>query len=65
MSIEYVLYGLPKGETERYTEVLLIARPNTKQFETVKEMAAKDGYHSFRIAEIDLSIAPDFGKTVR
>jgi len=48
--IEYVMWGLPKHSTERYDEVLLLS----------KELASKDGFHSFRIAAIDLSKAPDF-----
>lgn len=64
-NIETVLYGLPKGATERYEEVLLLSNATPKKIEQVKALAAQDGFHSFRVAEIDLSIAPDFAKAVR
>lgn len=64
-TIEYVMWGIPKGETERYTEVLLLSdASDPRRVECVKELAARDGFHSFRIAAIDLRIAPDFGKSV-
>lgn len=62
---ETILYGLPKGSTERYEEVLLLTKATPEKIAKVKALAAKDGFHSFRVAEIDLSIAPDFGKAVR
>ena len=61
---EIVLYGLPKGETERYTEVLLLTNATAESIERVKVLAARDGFHSFRVAEIDLSIPPDFSKVL-
>jgi hypothetical protein len=61
---ETVLYGIPKGETERYTEYLLLTNATPELIEKVKVLAARDGFHSFRVAKIDLSTAPDFGKTV-
>lgn len=62
---EKVLYGLPKGATERYEEVLLLTQATEEKIEKVKRLAAKDGFHSFRVADIDLSVPPDFGKAVR
>lgn len=62
---ETVLYGIPKGETERYTEVLLLTNATPEKIERVKVLAAKDGFHSFRVAVIDLSVPPDFTKAVR
>jgi hypothetical protein len=59
---ETVLYGLPKGETERYREVLLLTNATPEKIERVKLLATKDGFHSFRVAEIDLSVKPDFTK---
>ena len=65
-NIEYVLYGLPKQSTERYDEVILLSdASNFKRVEKVKELAAKDGFHSFRIAAIDLNQKPDFAKGVK
>jgi hypothetical protein len=65
VTIESVLYGIPKGETERYTEALLLTNATPEKIERVKVLAAKDGFHSFRVATIDLSIPPDFSKAVR
>lgn len=62
---ETVLYGLPKDATERYEEVLLLTKATPKSIERVKVLAARDGFHSFRVAKIDLSVAPDFTKAVR
>jgi hypothetical protein len=62
--IETVLYGLPKGATERYEEVLLLTNATPEKIEQVKALASKDGFHSFRVAQIDLSEAPDFSKAV-
>ena len=62
---ETVLYGLPKEATERYEEVLLLTNATPEKIERVKVLATRDGFHSFRVAEIDLSVAPDFTKAVR
>jgi hypothetical protein len=64
MTKETVLYGLPKGATERYEEVILLTNATAETIAKVKVMAAKDGFHSFRVAVIDLTTAPDFGATV-
>jgi hypothetical protein len=55
---ETLLYGLPKGETERYTESLLSTNP--ARFDEIKRLASADGWHSFRIATITLGELPDF-----
>lgn len=65
MTNETVLYGLPKGATERYEEVLLLTNATPELIEKVKILAAKDGFHSFRVAEIDLENPPDFTKVIR
>jgi hypothetical protein len=64
MNIERVLYGIPKGSTERYEEVILLTNATDTLIERVKVLAAADGFHSFRVAEINLSCAPNFGNTV-
>jgi hypothetical protein len=64
MENETVLYGLPKGATERYEEVLLLTDATPELIEKVKVLAGKDGFHSFRVAVIDLSTPPDFRKTI-
>lgn len=61
--MEYVLWALPKGETDRLHEKVLLVRPSTKQFETCKELAAKDGWHGFRVQGLDGTV-PDFGNAV-
>jgi hypothetical protein len=61
---ETVLYGLPKDATERYEEVLLLTNATTEKIERVKDLATRDGFHSFRVAHIDLSAPPDFRKTL-
>ena len=61
---ETLLYGIPKGSAERYEEVLLLTNATPEKIEKVKEMATKDGFHSFRVATIDLDTPPDFTKTL-
>jgi hypothetical protein len=62
---EQVMWGLPKGSTERYDEVLLLTNATDEKIARVKQLASVGGFHSFRIASIDLSVAPDFPGTVR
>jgi hypothetical protein len=57
--MEFLLYGLRRGETERYMEVLLATRPTKEAAESVIEIATREGFHSFRIATFDGS-PPDF-----
>jgi hypothetical protein len=61
---ETILYGLPKDATERYEEVLLLTNATPAMIERCKVLAAKDGFHSFRVAQVDLSKAPNFGKSL-
>lgn len=62
---EILIYGIPKGETERYMEDLLSMRcRNQADIDKVKAAASKDGWHSFRIAYYN-GEAPDFTKAVR
>ena len=62
--VETVLYGLPKGAIERYEEVLLLTNATAATIERVKALATADGFHSFRVAEIDLTTPPDFRKVI-
>ena len=63
--METLLYGIPAGETERYTEALLSTKANTPaQIEAVKAAASKDGFHSFRIAKFTVGEKPDFTKVL-
>jgi hypothetical protein len=61
---ETVLYGKRKDSIEDWQEELLLTNATPELIEKVKVLAAKDGFHSFRVAEIDLNNPPDFGKTV-
>ena len=62
--VEYMLYGLRKGETERWTEDLLAVRPTKADAESVIKLAEKDGFHSFRIARFVEGETPDFAAAV-
>ena len=62
---ETVLYGLPKGSTERYEEVLLLTNATPERIAKVKVLAARDGFHSFRTATMDLTTPPNFKKAVK
>jgi len=61
---ETVLYAIPRGTTDRAREVLLLTNCNADMIETCKGLAARDGFHSFRTATIDLTRPPDFAATV-
>lgn len=65
MKTELLLYGLRKGDTERWMEELLATGlPNREAVDKVIALAAADGFHSFRIATYDGS-PPDFTKVIR
>ena len=49
--METLIYGLAKGETQRYMETLLSTKTKTQaDIEKVLKVASEHGYHSFRIA---------------
>jgi len=53
---EYVLWGLPKGETDAIHQQVLSTQAKTPaQMEDVKKRAAAAGWHSFRVQILDLS----------
>lgn len=61
---EILVYGIPKGETERYTENLLATKcRNAADIEKVKAAASKDGWHSFRVTTYN-GEAPNFAAAV-
>lgn len=65
---EFLLYGLPKGETERHTETILYSKGKSEDdpmIEKVKGLASKDGWHSFRVAKFVPGTRPDFGRAVK
>jgi len=62
----FLLYGIPKGKTERYEEVLLLSKGKSEADQNkVIQAASKDGFHSFRKAtHEDNGELPAFGKSV-
>lgn len=64
MTNEQVLYGLPAGSTERYEEVLLLTNATPAKIDRVKQLAAADGFHSFRVATIQLGKPINWAATV-
>lgn len=59
-----LVYGLAKGETERYMETLLSTQLETLEaIEALKVRAAKDGFHSFRVTT-SKDEKPDFIKAI-
>lgn len=66
MAIEFILWGLPRESHDAIDQVILATRlPNVEAAEKIKVIAAKDGFHGFRVQNLDLSIPPDFTKTLR
>ena len=62
---QIVVYAIPAGETERYCEQIMSSHCKTlADIDRVKAAASRDGWHSFRAVSIDLTRAPDFGKSV-
>lgn len=57
---EQILYGVKQGEEDWKEDIL---STNPKNFERIKDLAAKDGYGRFRIA-IYNGEAPDFGSAI-
>lgn len=60
-----LVYGLAKGNTERYMEELLAGNCKTEEHvQKVIAVASAHGFHSFRIAHFNPDIAPNFGRNV-
>lgn len=67
---EWVLWGLPRGKRDPIDAQILYTQAQSEaDVERVKRLAAKDGWHSFRVQVLDLSKPFDagaaFGKAVR
>jgi hypothetical protein len=61
---QVVIWGLPKGETERWKEQILSTQCRTdEQQKKIIEAATADGWHSFRVSKID-SKPINWGATV-
>ena len=58
---EKLLYGTKVNEPE-YMEQLLSTQP--ENFDKVIVLAKRDGFDRFRISTVDLSVIPDFTKTL-
>ena len=55
-SREWVLWGLPKGETDPIHERILYTQARSEaDVKRVQALAARDGWHSFRVQVLDLS----------
>jgi hypothetical protein len=66
MTTEYVLWGTPKGSNDPIDEKVLYTQGKTEaDIERVKGLAAKEGWHSFRVQVLDLGAKPDFTKGLR
>jgi hypothetical protein len=61
---EYVLWGRPAGSTDALGEQVLTCTPNPERVDAVQAMAARDGFHTFRVQVLDGS-RPDFAAGVR
>jgi hypothetical protein len=58
---EYILWGTPKGEIDPiYAQVLSTQAQTPDAIESIKELAAADGWHSFSVQILDLDAVPDF-----
>ena len=58
----FLVYGIPKGKTERHEEVLLLSKGQSEADQNkVIAAAGKDGFHGFRKATHTDGDAVDFG----
>ena len=67
MATETVIWALPAGKHNRLYEQIMICNRGvlTKaDCAKVKAAAVKDGWHSFRVVQMDLNAKPDFGKSL-
>jgi len=61
---ELLLYGLEQGETRAHMETLLLSGAKTMaEIEKVQNLAAQQGFHSFRVASFNWE-KPNFAKAV-
>ena len=61
---EYVLWGTPAGQTDALYARPLTCTADLARVNQVREMATRDGWHSFRVQALDGS-RPDFAAAVR
>jgi hypothetical protein len=60
--VEKILYGVKKENPDYMEEIITT---HSDRIEAAKIWAANNGFNRFRVAEIDLSIKPDFIKTIQ
>jgi len=64
---ETVIWALPSGKTDKLYEQILICNRGVLSLADcvkVKEAAGKDGWHSFRVVQMDVNEKPDFVKSL-
>ena len=64
---ETVIWALPAGKSDRLYEQLMICNRGviaTADCAKIKAAASKDGWHSFRVVQMDLNAKPDFVKSL-
>ena len=59
---EKILYGTRKDQPDWKEEIITV---NEKHFQQAKLWARINGFDRFRVAIIDLRVAPDFTKCVK
>ena len=60
--IERILYGTRKGAPAWQEEIIT---NQEKRFDQARAWAKRNGFDRFRVADIDLTVAPDFTKAIR
>lgn len=61
---EMILWGIPKGQTDAlYAQVLYTQAKSDTDIERIKQIAARDGWHSFSVQF--LGGVPNFSKGVK
>lgn len=62
-NLEYILWGTPKGSNDPIDEKVLYTQGKSiEDIQKIERLASADGWHSFRVQELDLDVAPDFGR---
>lgn len=56
---ELTLWGLPSGKTDRLFEKVLTSTTDAARVAKVRELATRDGWHSFRVTKL---APPVFGR---
>lgn len=62
--IEFVLWGIPRGETDPLHAKVLTCTTDRDRVETVRALATRDGWHGFTIQRLDGRL-PNFAGSVK